>query len=328
MKKPKMSIIVPVYNTEKYLRNCLDSLVSQTLQDVEIVVVNDGSKDSSLQIIEEYKALYPDKVIVVNQENQGQAVARNKAIEVCTGEYIGFLDSDDASKPRMFETMYNAAVKAKADMVVCDYEFITGTKTFTKHVKAFRDQKDMFIDCFVDPWNKVFRAEVLKNNGVRFPEGYFYEDTGWFIMCIPFVKVATKVDEVLVEHYKRDGSSMTALDDHRVEHIFPVLQKVLDFYKGNGVYNDYKDELEYFCSKILLCSSFRRISRVRDKGIRKKLVNRTFGFLKDNFPGYRANAYYKGKPIKSYIVMLSPLTDSVVLAAYRCLNMITEWREK
>ena len=328
MKKPKLSVIIPVYNTEKYLRSCLDSLVNQTLDDIEIVVVNDGSKDSSLQIIEEYDRQYSGRFLVYDQKNQGQAVARNKALSLCNGEYVGFLDSDDTAKPDMFEKMYRKAVETESDMVVCDYAFITGSKTIYKHVKSFRDQKDMFIDCLVDPWNKVIKTEVLKDNGVLFPEGYFYEDTGWFIMCIPFLKKTAKIDEPLAEHYKRDGSTMTALDDRRVEHIFPVLQKVLEFYSAKGLYDDYKTELEYFCSRILLCSSFRRISRVKDKRIRKELVRRTFMFLKEHFPNYRGNIYYRGKLLKFYMMILSEHTSGLVLFAYKVLNIVKEWREK
>ncbi len=328
MKRPKISVIVPVYNTEKYLQDCLDSLANQTLTDIEIVVVNDGSKDSSRRIIEDFAQRYPDRFVVFDQENQGQAVARNKALDLCRGEYVGFLDSDDAAKPDMFEKMYNTAVETAADMVVCDYDYITGSKTVLRHVKSFKDQKDMFIDCFVDPWNKVFKAEVLKENDVRFPEGYFYEDTGWFIMSIPFINTAAKINEPLAEHYKREGSSMTALDDRRVEHIFPVLKRVLDFYSEKGFMSNYKTELEYFCSKILLCSSFRRISRVKDKKIRKELIGRTFEFLENNFPQYKKNAYYQGKLLKLYIMIMSKHTAGAMIIGNKVLNAVKEWKER
>ena len=328
MNDPKVSVIVPVYNTEKYLRDCLDSLVNQTIDGIEIVVVNDGSKDSSRQILEEYAEKHPGKIVIYDQENRGQAVARNKALSLCSGEYIGFLDSDDVAKPDMFEKLYNKAVENDADMVACDYEFITGSGIIVKHTKSFKDQKDMFIDCLVDPWNKLFKAEVLKDNDIRFPEGYFYEDTGWFIMTIPFVKKFAKIDEALAKHYKREGSAMTALDDRRVEHIFPVLNKTLDFYAGKGFYDEYKTELEYFCSKILLCSSFRRISRVKDKKIRKELVGRTFSFLEEHFPQYKKNMYYQGKKLKWYIEHLTQSTAGMVLFAYKLLNIAQEMREK
>ena len=321
---PKVSVIVPVYNTEKYLRKCLDSLVNQTLKDIEIVIVNDGSKDSSPDIIKEYMEKYPGKFLYATQENSGQAVARNRALKMCTGDYVGFLDSDDTAKPEMFEKMYIKATETDSDMVVCDYDYITDKNRFTKHVKSFTSREDMFIDCFVDPWNKLYKADVLKDNDVLFPEGYFYEDTGWFIKSIPFVERFDKINESLADHYKREGSTMTALDDKRVQHIFPVLQSVLDFYKEKGVFEKYYAELEYFCSKILLCSSFGRISRVKDKTIRKQLMDSTFSFLDANFPEYKANRYYIGRKIGIYIKFVTPRTGKIALFGYRLLNAYKE----
>ena len=125
----KISIIVPVYNTEKYLKKCLDSLINQTIKEIEIVIVNDGSKDSSPQIISEYMNQYPEKFVYITQENSGQAVARNKALKMCTGDYVGFLDSDDFVRTDMFERLYNKAISEKADYVACGYTDITYDET-------------------------------------------------------------------------------------------------------------------------------------------------------------------------------------------------------
>ena len=122
MNSPKVSVIVPVYNTEKYLNKCLDSLVNQTLQELEIVIINDGSKDSSPDVIQAYMDKYPDKFVYRTQENSGQAVARNKALGLCTGTYVGFLDSDDFVKEDMFQRMYEKAVEEDAD-------YVAGTET-------------------------------------------------------------------------------------------------------------------------------------------------------------------------------------------------------
>lgn len=324
---PKVSIIVPVYNTEKYLHKCLDSLVNQTLEDIEIVIVNDGSKDSSPEIVKEYMDKYPGKFLYASQENSGQAVARNKALDMCTGEYVGFLDSDDAAKEDMFEKLYAKAVSTNSDLVVCDYEYVTNKKNITKHVKTFNDKADMFIDCFVDPWNKLYRASVLKDNMVTFPEGYFYEDTGWFIKSIPYINACEKIDEALVEHYKREGSTMTLLDDKRVQHIFPVLQDILTYYKNNDLFQSYFSELEYFCTKILLCSSMGRISRVQSRQIRKQLISETFEFISANFPNYKENPYYKNRKIGKYVRFASKKNSGLILLGYKCLNAYKEWRE-
>ena len=123
----KISVIVPVYNVQKYIDNCLKSLVTQTIKDIEIIIVNDGSKDNSEKIIEKY----------VEKENGGLSSARNYGLEYATGEYIAFLDSDDYVDCKMYEEMYNLAKKENADMVECDFiwEWKYGKKVFDKRKK-------------------------------------------------------------------------------------------------------------------------------------------------------------------------------------------------
>ena len=118
----KVSIIVPVYNVEKYLAKCLDSLVNQTLEDVEIIVVDDGSRDNSKQIIDEFQTKYPDKIKSFVKENGGLSDARNFGLDRANGEYIGFVDSDDYVTAEMFEEMYSLAQKYDAEMVICNLQ--------------------------------------------------------------------------------------------------------------------------------------------------------------------------------------------------------------
>lgn len=328
MNQPKVSVIVPVYNTEKYLVKCLDSLVNQTLQEIEIIVIDDGSTDSSPQIIKAYSEKYPEKFVCVTQKNSGQAVARNQGVEMCIGEYIGFLDSDDEATPKMFEKMYNEAIRNHVDLVVCDYWFITKRSQQERKVKAFKDRKSMLVDVFVDPWNKLYKSKVLKNNGIKFPEGYFYEDTGWFACTVPFVNSTSKIDEFLVYHYKREGSSMTTLDDKRVAHIFPVMDNIINFYKEKNVYQEFYSELEYFYTKILLCSSMMRIARVKDRKIRRELIIKTFAKINDNFPQYKMNPYFQGRKIEKYIKCISRGNSGLFLAAFSLRNVIKEMKEK
>ena len=113
--KIKVSVIVPVYNVEKYLRECLNFLVNQTLKEIEIICINDGSEDSSLEILNEY-ASKDSRFVIINQENSGQSVARNKGLDIAKGEYIGFVDSDDWVDLNFFENLYSEAVKNNSDI--------------------------------------------------------------------------------------------------------------------------------------------------------------------------------------------------------------------
>ena len=118
---PKVSIIIPVYNTEKYLRRCLASVCGQTLREIEIICINDGSKDISLEILKEYAA-NDDRIVVIDQKNSGVANARNNGLQRATAPYIGFVDSDDYIAPDMYEIMYNTIDEYKVDFIECGIE--------------------------------------------------------------------------------------------------------------------------------------------------------------------------------------------------------------
>ena len=297
---PKVSIIVPVYNTSKYLRRCMDALVNQTLKEIEIIAVNDGSTDDSPAILEEYAAKYPC-VTVLNKTNGGQATARNMGIRSSKGEYIGFADSDDYVDTDMFRQMYELAVKKDCDMVECNYHYLQEENGKTKelqtrgHIREYKNQKDMLIDPQVSPWNKMYRREVLMHRDLNFPEGLIYEDTAFYIKTIPYVQKAAYLDEPFVYYFLRGNSTMNANKSNKVGDIFLVLHNILDFYHTYGFYGTYEKELEYFCVKIALCSSLSRIGRVTDKKLEGQLLDETFTFIHDNFPEYKKNPYFNGK---------------------------------
>lgn len=296
-----VSVIVPVYNTERYLRRCLDSIVNQTLKELEIILVDDGSTDNSNRIMKEYELKYPDRVQVYTKDNGGQGSARNLGIQKSKGKYIGFVDSDDYVDTRMFETMYQAAEQDQCDLVECHYHYLCEEGKKTKEyrtrgdIRQYRDQKDMFINPQASPCNKLFRREILMHAEVDFPEGIIYEDTSFFIKTIPFIQKERYVNERFYYYFLRGNSTMNANRSRKVGHIFPVLDNILDFYKDYGFYDTYQKELEYFCVKLLLCSSLSRIGRIKDHEIAKELYNETFSFIRDHFPEYRQNRYLLGK---------------------------------
>jgi len=313
----KVSIIVPVYNTEKYLNKCLDALTGQTLEDIEILLVNDGSTDGSLAIMEEYRTKYPQKVKILVKENGGQATARNIGIRECTGEYIGFADSDDFVDVTMFEKMYSLAKEKDADMVECHFHYIQWDENGKKelpargNVRKYGSKKNMFIDPQVSPWNKLYRREVLMQEGVDFPEGIIYEDTAFYIKTIPYVERQEYLDEKLVYYMFRGNSTMNANRSRKVGDIFAVLQNIINFYKEKGLYEEYAAEIEYFCVKILLCSSLSRIGRVTDKEIENELLDKTFVYIKKNFPEYKKNTYFTGK-IGMYIKLVNRFNSKYI----------------
>lgn len=320
----KVSIIVPVYNSQEYLKECADSLVNQTLEDIEIIFINDGSTDDSLRMLEEYQKNYPDKVVVKSKQNGGQATARNLGIRMATGEYIGFVDSDDSVDTCMFERLYNEAKQTGSDFVECGYKYLqVETDGKIKEIPAYGNvrnygsKNEMFIDPLVSPWNKIYKADVLQNNNICFPEGVIYEDTAFFIKSIPYIKKTSYVAEKFVFHYLRPNSTMNANKDKRVGNIFDVLLDIIQFYDKNNYRASYKNELEYFCVKILLCSSLNRVAHVQDAKLRKEFVRKTIEMIKSHFPSYRKNEYFKKSKVGLYMRCMNALSIPVVVALLR-----------
>lgn len=176
---PKLSIIVPVYNSSKYLYKCINSLLNQTLSDMEIILIDDCSTDNSLYIIDNYKKLYPNKIkVLVNNENKGTGYSRNKGLFIATGEYIGFIDSDDYIEHDMYEKMYVAAVNKDNDIVVTnmdlkysglDLSFLSRKCLTEQNRFNIKDYKEYLVNAKPSCCNKIYRNELLKNE--KFPEG-------------------------------------------------------------------------------------------------------------------------------------------------------------
>ena len=325
----KVSVIVPVYNAQAYLKECAESLVNQTLEDIEIIFVNDGSTDNSMQMLEEYRQRYPEMVVVKSKENGGQATARNLGIELAKGEFIGFVDADDSVDCTMFERMYETAQKTGSDFVECEYRYLQVDGEGNKkeipsygNVRDYKSKSDMFIDPLVSPWNKLYKADVLKKNDIRFPEGVIYEDTSFFIKSIPYIKKTSYLSDKFVFHYLWPTSTMNANKAKRVGNIFEVLSDIIRFYEENDLREQYKEELEYFCVKILLCSSLSRVAQVKDVTLRKEFVRKTEEMIKTQFSGYRKNKYMKSGKVGVYMRCMNPVTIPLVVMMMRLKGMV------
>lgn len=320
----KVSVIVPVYNAQKYLRKCAESLVHQTLDDIELIFVNDGSTDRSLEILEEYRTAFPEKVVVISKENGGQASARNLGIKMCNGEYVGFQDADDYVDLHMFERMYELAKENDSDYVECKYHYLKmdekGDVTEIPqygHVRAYGEKREMFIDPLVSPWNKIYRASLLKDNGITFTEGVIYEDTAFFIKAIPYIEKMSFLPEAYVYHFLWPGSTMNDGKSMRVGNVFVVLDDIVDFYEKRQYYKIYQKELEYFCMKILLCSSLKRIAQIENKTIRRKFIEETRKFIRRRFPQYRRNNFFRKNPTGIYMLCMNRVTIPLAVLMFR-----------
>lgn len=254
----KVSVIIPVYNTSKYLKECLDSLINQTLSDIEIICVDDGSTDMSLEILNDYAAK-DQRVKILSQENQGQSVARNFGIKVAKGEYIGFIDSDDWADYHMFENLYNNAKTYDSDISMCSItlcdektgEYTTNDPYLTLDLFpeslenrsfTYKNTLDFIFRICVVPWNKIFRREFLINNGLSFIEGLNFEDNVFNLQTIVEAKNISLIKEPLVYYRRASETSYTfGKSEYKKLDFFKIFEIEEKFLKEKGLYQDLED---------------------------------------------------------------------------------------
>lgn len=207
----KVSVIIPVYNAEKYLAECLDSIVCQTLSDIEIICVNDGSSDNSLSLLEAYSRK-DNRFKIINQENSGPGVARNTGINVASGEYIFFVDSDDTIFPETLEKMYNKASSLDLDICVCrSYEYNIKTQNQSLiPLGAQLPKEDVFSSSDISdsifllfggwPWDKLYKSSLIKDNNISFPNLKNSEDTYFVYKSLILSNRISLLNDFLILH--------------------------------------------------------------------------------------------------------------------------------
>lgn len=275
----RLSIIVPVFNVEKYIVKCLKSLVNQTLKDIEIIIVNDGSKDKSEEIIKKYLKENQTIIKYYKKKNGGLSSARNYGLKYATGEYIAFLDSDDYVEKDMYEEMYNLAKKENADMVECDFiwEWGYGKKILDKR-REYKSKKEIMKRPRVVAWNKIYKRELLNKYKIRFPEGLIYEDMEFFYKLLPHINNISYINKYFV-HYTQREDSITNKQTEKIGDIFKILDNIFDYYKEKNIYSKYEIELKYMSRRILLGSSMKRIIKIKSSHLRRKMLLKTIIYL-------------------------------------------------
>lgn len=289
---PEVSVIVPVYNVEKYLEKCLNSLVNQTLENIEIIIVNDGTKDNSEEIIKKFIEKYPQKIVYLKKENGGLSDARNFGIPYAKGEYIAFLDSDDYVEKDIYKEMYELAKKENSDMVECDFLWEYPDKTREDIGQVYNGKKEMLEKVRVVAWNKLIRRSIIEKAQIQFPKGLRYEDVEFTYKLIPYLNKVSFLKKPYIHYIQRENSIIN-VQNERTKEIFTVLDNVITYYTENNFYDEYKEELEYVYTRFLLCSSLLRMVKINDKDIRKNMIKTTWENLNTKFPNWKNNEILK-----------------------------------
>lgn len=243
--KAKITIIVPVYNVEKYLANCLDSLINQTYKNIEIVCVNDGSTDRSSDILDDY-AKKDKRIRIIKKKNGGLSSARNAALEKCETEYVMFCDSDDSFNREMCEKMLGALERDNSDIVVCDTNVIYSAHEEMKrsderyYSLRYNGKKkitdEVILNTNVSVSNKIFKVDIIHKNKLSFPEGLNNEDFYFYNIYMSYASEISFVNEKLYNYERRDGSIMSGNFKNNklsLDHL-KIAEKIFKEYKKSG----------------------------------------------------------------------------------------------
>lgn len=281
--KIKVSVIIPVYNTEDYLKECIESLVNQTLREIEILIVNDGSTDSSLEIMKEFKNKYPNIIKIFDKVNGGQASARNYALPFAQGEYLGFVDSDDWVDSTMYEEMYEKAEKEDADIVICDMVDHFPDRTVCYPSSRFENK----FKVTPSACNKLFKRSLVKED--VFPVGLWYEDFEFTTMQLMKTDCISVIHKGLYHCHCREMSTMYNNNSEKNQDILVVLEHLVEYVEKNGWYEKYKNVLEYLYIDHVLITSINRVQKQTNEkkkivinNLRKEVLKRYNSFYKDD----------------------------------------------
>ena len=297
-----LSIIVPCYKVEQYLPKCLASLVGQTLQNIEIICINDGSPDHCIDILCEWRERYPGKIVIIDKSNEGVWRGRMNGIALARGEYIGFLDSDDYAEPDFAERLYKAAKEADADVAVCGFSRIdleTGHVLSREMCDArepftLADEPGRILELNGAPWNKVFRASALKRMHNLEAVPPVLDDLVFHLLAyLEMDGMVTFVPASLVNYMVREGSIITSVSDAQVAGVFASFLETKALYKAAGASEARMQALDAAAFIHLGISLNYRLS-YSDCNMREA-TERSKRFLDENFPRWRNSPFICGR---------------------------------
>lgn len=285
-----ISIIIPCYNAEKTIKRCLESVISQTYKNIEIVIINDGSIDKTDSIIKKY--INDNRIKYYNRSNHGIGKTRNFGIKEATGEYITFLDSDDYLPNDAIDNLYKLAQKNKLDLVVSDY-YVDNKNIKSEKIKSFpitnvKNNPNLIFDINLAPWNKLYKKELIEN--IKFEENLKYEDAPFVIESIIKAKRIGKLDKGTY-YYVVNPNSETTIRDERIFDIFKILDII-------GMLVENKKELtevyKTLCIRIICNYNIQQRYQKKIKTA-NRFINKGFYYMKKVDPKYKHSVYFKNR---------------------------------
>ncbi len=338
----KLSIIVPVYNmaSDHKLEYCLDSLVNQTVEDYEIIAVDDCSTDNSMEILKEYERRFPEKFRAVHSEvNRHQGGAKNIGLRMAKGEWIGFIDSDDWIRPDMYERLIERAKSTGADLVGCDYcltdvhsmevgQIVHNNKKSQSGILNQEKRASLILDggSLVV---KIFRRSMIMEKELWFPEDIFYEDNALGNSYLVLAKHFEYIEEPMYYYYQHDTSTVHTISPKRCEDRMEAGRLMLAEAKRHGYFEELRPELEYsFTLLFYINTLFTYMSGV---GKTKYGFVKAMGKeMKETFPEFEKNSYYQERTHaeEKKLIRMQQRSTLFFMLYYKLLWAYRRWRKR
>ena len=323
----KLSIVIPVYNVEKYLRECLDSAIVPGIEGYEIVCVNDGSTDSSPEILEEYRKQYPELMQIVHTENQGLGAASNNGVAAAKGEYIAFLDSDDYLSAYAVKEMMEACSSGD-DICIFDLAEVNHQGQTIGILKGCKrdegvftlDRYPMLLFEYPSRANKIFRRSLFTEHEIRYPIRVWFEDYRTNPKLYPFCRSIRYTGKTWYNYRQQPESITHGKNTERNLEIIDAAEDLLGFYEKEGLFEKYKEELEYSVFYNVLLTSSDRVNLIDPQS---KVQEKLLDYMLKRFPDYEKNKYFK-EMSKKYKLLHFLIRNK----QYRILNTVLKANQK
>ncbi len=310
MKEDLISVIVPIYNVEKYIKKCVDSIIKQTYKNIEIILVDDGSPDECGKICDEY-SIKDSRIIVVHKANGGLSDARNVGIDKANGKYICFIDSDDYIDDNYIELLYNAIKENNVEISQCGIKKITEDEVFIENIgykeNNVKNSKQMLKDLYITNWenivvwNKMYLRELF--NDIRFPKGKIHEDEYTTYKILYKVNNVAIINDFLYNYRQNEKSIMGKTFNIKRLDILEGLKQRIEFFKESNEEELYELSIALYLQKIRECYINLKKYMNESKNIEKKLLNEYYLYSKNIFKYKKIKIKSK---IKTIIFWISP----------------------
>lgn len=328
MMRPKVSVIVPVYNTAALLPRCIDSLLNQTLKEIQIILVDDASTDGSLNVLQSYKANHPTLIsLIASPVNQRQGGARNLGLDIASGEYIGFVDSDDWAEPTMFEALYTRAVLQDSDLCYCyrNQEVENGNVQeddasyyLPEGEVGDNKRRKMLVNHVTFVQRYLYHRDFFDKHQVRFPAHLRYEDLFIDPLILLYARKIAAVQSPLYNYFIRSGSTTTMLNEEKYRDKLQVCKLIIEAYKARGEYAAYRQEINsLFFRKGYIHTSINYLLNAKEPS--PEIIREIRLALLDVDSSYRRNQYYKSRISFQVIDRLLSSNSSIALKLLKFL---------